>query len=288
MEVWKDVKGYELLYQVSNYGRVMRLSGSPRCLRNRILKNKKKPNGYLFVCLCNGMDNGKYYHVHRLVAAAFIPNPENKPQVNHIDCEKTNNHASNLEWVTQSENQKHARINIVYNTNYKTGIDNHKAIPVAQYDLSGNMLFLWEYAMSAAKHYTISMSAIHRACNKNTPSIGYRWSYIDKAYYFQHKCMYISPPSNYVNKRCRDFTNAHLARKKKWESFTKEQMLSNGLKCYIQYQCIKRDTLEKYARENKVPSYSMAILRFGSYNSFKEAVLRKYADMLPQKIEMPI
>ena len=100
MEVWKDIEGYEDLYQVSNLGRVKRLN------TGRILKGRKNTNGYLQVILCK---NGKtkHYYIHRLVAQVFIPNQENKPQVNHIDENKENNHAENLEWVTSKENNNH-------------------------------------------------------------------------------------------------------------------------------------------------------------------------------------
>ena len=99
-EIWKDVKDYEGLYQVSNLGRVKSL------YTNSILKGCKHINGYLGVNLYkNGSKSTK--KIHRLVAQAFIPNPENKSQVNHIDENKTNNMVSNLEWMTAKENSNH-------------------------------------------------------------------------------------------------------------------------------------------------------------------------------------
>lgn len=107
-EIWKDINGYEGLYQVSNMGRVKRLNTCDsigRMLDERVLK-KSNNNGYEMVRLCkNAKQYG--YNIHRLVAQAFIPNPENKPQVNHIDENKTNNTILNLEWVTAKENQNH-------------------------------------------------------------------------------------------------------------------------------------------------------------------------------------
>lgn len=114
MEEWRDIKGFEGLYQISNFGRVR---GVDRYIkdsigRNRFHKRKLKSQstskrGYNFVTISK---NTKMYmfNVHRLVALAFIPNPHNKPCVNHIDLNQLNNHVSNLEWCTQKENVHHA------------------------------------------------------------------------------------------------------------------------------------------------------------------------------------
>lgn len=114
-EVWKDIQGYEGIYQVSNLGRVKRLAHEDiyyrkdtniQCHRpvgEKILKLSPTHDGYLDICLRrDGKDS--YYAVHRLVAAAFIPNFENKSQVNHIDGNRSNNAAHNLEWCTCQEN----------------------------------------------------------------------------------------------------------------------------------------------------------------------------------------
>lgn len=103
-EIWKDIEGFEGLYQVSNLGRVKSF------YTNRILKCSTHPQGYLTVTLCK--DSTKYTKkIHRLVAQAFIPNPDNKPEVNHIDENKTNNNLSNLEWSTRKENVNHGTRN---------------------------------------------------------------------------------------------------------------------------------------------------------------------------------
>lgn len=108
-EIWKDIEGYEGLYQVSNLGRVQsvdRLDGSNHRLKGKIRSTSIRPNGYEKVILSKNSKR-KGHSVHRLVAQAFIPNPENKPQVNHIDENQTNNMASNLEWSTAKENANH-------------------------------------------------------------------------------------------------------------------------------------------------------------------------------------
>lgn len=108
-EIWKDVVGYEGLYQVSNLGRVKRLafSYSRFHIKEKIRKRNITRCGYNRIVLMNNHDKSMRY-VHRLVAEAFIPNPDNKRVVNHIDGDKLNNHVSNLEWATDSENAKHA------------------------------------------------------------------------------------------------------------------------------------------------------------------------------------
>lgn len=109
IEEWKDIEGYEGLYQVSNLGRVKRSKGK-YMKSERILRLFINTPGYLQVMLCKN-NKCKKFTVHRLVAEAFIPNHENKPQVNHIDEDKTNNMVSNLEWMTAKENVNHGTRN---------------------------------------------------------------------------------------------------------------------------------------------------------------------------------
>ena len=98
MEEWKDIAGFEGLYQVSSEGSVRRISSG------RVLKHSIAGKGYLYVKL------GRNFRttIHRLVSIAFIPNPEGKPTVNHIDRDKTNNKVDNLEWATYSEQSIHS------------------------------------------------------------------------------------------------------------------------------------------------------------------------------------
>lgn len=109
-EIWKDVKGFEGFYQVSNLGRVkslkrtiIRKNGKTFFVRERILKTTNDHSGYPYVTLII-LKNKVLKPVHRLVAEAFIPNPENKPCIDHIDCVRTNARVENLRWVTYSEN----------------------------------------------------------------------------------------------------------------------------------------------------------------------------------------
>ena len=120
-ELWKPIVNFENRYEVSSMGNVRSIQdnhGRIICKPKTILKSW---NGkYLSVCLFY-KDKGKHELIHRLVAMAFIPNPDNKPQINHIDGNKHNNHVSNLEWVTCKENIQHA-----HNTGLNPG--NSKAL----------------------------------------------------------------------------------------------------------------------------------------------------------------
>lgn len=101
IEIWKDIEGFEGKYQVSSWGRIRSVNG--------ILKTYENKKGYLKIGLYK---NGKYHkrRINRLVAQAFIPNPYDLPQVNHMDGNKRNNSVTNLEWVTDSANKKHDRL----------------------------------------------------------------------------------------------------------------------------------------------------------------------------------
>lgn len=117
VEVWKDIKGYERKYQISNYGRVKSLERLTNAgiKNNRITKRKEKilkplkvTKGYYSIRLYDENKQGKTLKIHRLVAEAFIPNTDKKEQVNHIDGNKANNRVDNLEWCNCKENMEHS------------------------------------------------------------------------------------------------------------------------------------------------------------------------------------
>ena len=124
MEEWRDIEGYEGLYRVSNYGNVYSVR------RKRNLKPCTDTRGYLGVALQKG--KWKRYLIHRLVAQAFVPNPNNLPQVNHKDENKINNYYENLEWCDQAYNN-------AYGTRTIRAAESRKR-PVLQFDKEGNFI----------------------------------------------------------------------------------------------------------------------------------------------------
>lgn len=130
-EIWKDVVGYEGLYQVSNRGQIRSLDKKVRnrygaqIKRGKILKNQIGKRGYMVILLYKE-NKPKAITIHRLVCTAFNKNTENKPQVNHKDGNRFNNNSYNLEWVTQQENIKHAWENKLMNPKRGEGAGNSK------------------------------------------------------------------------------------------------------------------------------------------------------------------
>lgn len=174
MEEWRKIKGFEE-YEVSNLGNVRTLKkGNPKMLR---LQNDGL--GYYYVCLYK--EKHFKFKVHRLVAKAFIENPENKPQVNHIDGDKQNNNISNLEWCTISENRLHA-LNCLKIKNGMTGRKgklHNRSIPVMQIDINTNQIINKYFGAAEAYRETgINNSLILRVCkHKRKTAGGYKWEF---------------------------------------------------------------------------------------------------------------
>lgn len=170
-EIWKPIAGYEGLYEVSNLGQVRSLP------RKNVKGGIKSPTetkwGYL---ICPLWKNGKAKHcsVHRLVAEAFIPNPENKPTVNHIDCNRKNNRADNLEWATQSENVRHS---VKLGHYAESGAESK---PVFQIERTGQFQNKFRSINEAARITGVSQQSISMCCNGKLKSAGgYLWKFAE-------------------------------------------------------------------------------------------------------------
>lgn len=173
-EVWKDIKGYEGLYQVSNFGRVKSFRGSAKYGKpdEMILKGRPINSGYLIVTLYAKNRARKNFQIHRLVADAFIPNPDNLSCVNHKDENKINNCADNLEWCTYQ-----------YNNNYGTAkvraIDS-KSSTILQKTLDGVVIAKYRSAKIASKLLGYEDYLIYLWCRKGIGG-GYKWEYCDES-----------------------------------------------------------------------------------------------------------
>ena len=166
MEIWKNIEQADN-YEVSNYGNV-RNKTTKKVLKGRITKN-----GYLQVSLkINDTNKFVNRYIHRLVAQAFIENPENKKEVNHIDGNKQNNDLSNLEWVTNSENQKHR---------HSIGITKTSQRHIGMFDKEGNMVKDFQSIIEAAAYFnkTSRVNIDNALQKKQKTAYGYIWKYLD-------------------------------------------------------------------------------------------------------------
>ena len=182
-EIWKDIEGYEGLYQVSNLGRVRSLGRTinrmtrwgtvkPYTISGRVLKILSASFDACYVHLFDINGTSTNHTVHRLVAKAFIPNPNNLSDVNHKDENRKNNNVENLEWMSH-----------VDNCNYGTRNDRSKvkrSKPVQQIDADGNIVAEYPSVIDAWRATGIHRSQIH-GCANNLSNYktagGYRWKY---------------------------------------------------------------------------------------------------------------
>ena len=175
-EIWKFHPKFEGMVEFSNLGRV---KSYYRHHKGKILTNCDiNKLGYVRIKI-----NGKRYGLHRLVAELFVPNPEHKTEVNHKDGNKFNNRADNLEWITRSENQKHA---------YKLGLQKpsekqkqavskwnreNRIKTVYQYNLEGNLVATYDSCKECSQYFNTSEATISRHCNQHKPYKNYILSY---------------------------------------------------------------------------------------------------------------
>ena len=172
-EIWKDIQGYEGLYQVSNQGRVRsydRICRDGKRRKGRIMKPHKIRSGYYQAALC--VDGVRYnLLIHRLVAFAFVDGYAPGLEINHKDEDKANNSASNLEWCNKSYNAN-------YGTRPKRIAENSryaKLRPVAMYSKDGQLLKVFGSQMEAAAYIGKNPSGISRSTRTNMGAYGYKW-----------------------------------------------------------------------------------------------------------------
>jgi hypothetical protein len=168
MEIWKSITGFETKYLVSDLGRVKSLSRDYKYgSHDDVILKTNDRRGYEGVTL---FDNGKRYYkaVHRLVAEAFIPNPDNKPCINHKDENRKNNRANNLEWCTYSENSNYG--------NCRKKISNRVSRRVYQLSKDGEIIKVWDSMSKASESLGVHLSEISKCCkNHKFTAGGFRW-----------------------------------------------------------------------------------------------------------------
>lgn len=182
-EIWKDIKGYEGRYQVSSTGKVRALNFYREMGRIKELKLIKNSTGYYVVNLYN-KGKSSIKHVHRLVAESFLPNPQNKPVVDHINTIPTCNTVENLRWVTQGENVRneisHKRRIAAVRAKFqgKTGIEANKHKKVFQYSLNGKFIKEWGCMSDASRALNVDSGGMSRCCKgTQTQANGFIWRY---------------------------------------------------------------------------------------------------------------
>lgn len=175
MEIWKDIKGYEGLYKVSNLGRVKSLSRRDRLnrvIQEKVLKPGSNKVGYLHVNLYKE-GRVKICKVHRLVAQAFIPNPEDKPEVNHKDEDKTNNKVENLEWMTCKENINYG-IHNERSAKSRTN-DKKRSKPIYGINIKTNERVEFPSTMEAQRNGFSSGTIVDCLKGRRKSHKGYKW-----------------------------------------------------------------------------------------------------------------
>ena len=164
-EIWCPIKGYENIYEVSDQGRVKSLKFG----KERILKPLRTQKGYLRVSLCKNGEH-KMYMVHRLVAQTFIPNPDNLPEVNHKDEDKTNNSVQNLEWCSSK-----------YNANFGTRtkrISDKCSKMVLQFTKDGEFIREWKSIMDVQRNLGYYNGYISSCCTgKRKSAYNFIWKF---------------------------------------------------------------------------------------------------------------
>ena len=178
-EIWKNIEDYPD-YMISNLGRVksleriiIRCDNKIQTIKEKILKPSKDYKGYYNIILSNTKRKG--FKIHRLVAIAFLPNPNNLPQVNHRNEDKTDNRVENLEWCTNT-----------YNINYGTRTEKTQK-PVLQFTLDGEFIRKWDSAKDVERELGFNSSDLSKCCKGKKKSVGgFKWRYHYKSIWLKN------------------------------------------------------------------------------------------------------
>lgn len=176
MEIWKDIKNYENLYQVSNFGNIKSVDKFDcigRNIKGKLLKQRLRKDGYLDINLTKNKKSKKYL-IHTLVANCFLENKNNYKEINHKDENKTNNNVSNLEWCCRSYNINYGKAN----KKRHTKLLNKRGKKVVQLDLQNNVIQIYNSLREANRKTKINIAHLCECCqNKRITAGNYKWQY---------------------------------------------------------------------------------------------------------------
>jgi hypothetical protein len=176
-EIWKDIKGYEGLYQISNLGRIKSLDKKDsigRKIKGKLMRNIVRKDGYFGIILSKD-GKAKDFLIHRLVAQAFVLNKDNYKEVNHKDECKQNNNATNLEWCNRKYNVNYGNAN----KERRKTLLNRNGKKIKQYDKNRGLIEYYESLGDANRKTGINISHISQCCNKKRKTAGgYIWEYV--------------------------------------------------------------------------------------------------------------
>ena len=177
-EIWKDIKEYEGLYQISNLGNIKSVNKKDslgRKVNGKMMKPIKRKDGYLDITLHKNGE-AKHFLIHKIVAKTFIKNKNNYKEINHIDENKRNNNIDNLEWCDRSYNINYGKAN----KSRRKKLLNKRGKKIAQLDNNKQIIKIFPSLMQTVRELKLNKSHLSQCCNgKRKTTGGYYWQYIN-------------------------------------------------------------------------------------------------------------